>query len=246
MFNSLVLLFARFTGFFLISPLFSERGIPKSIRLGLALVCSLILAPPLSVRYPFTLEDPAILILQILQEGVIGYLMGFLFSLLFEAAAFAGQLIGTVMGFSATELLDPISTSSHPLMARLFSLVGCALFFALDLHHPLLRLLYGSFDAIPPLRYPFTHDAALTAIQGTSLLFQQALSYAGYPLTLLLALIALFAVLARFLPIFWIGFPLQLLVGLFAIATGFGLFAPFLERSFSQFLRLFQNLIVDF
>lgn len=246
MYSSVLLLFARFAGFFLFSPLFSDKGIPKSIRLGLAFVCSLILAPPLSARHPFTFENPSLLALQMLQEGAIGYLMGFLFSLLFEAAAFAGQLVGTTMGFSATELLDPAATSSHPLMARLFSLVACALFFALDLHHPLLRLLYGSFEAIPPLRYPFTYETAFAAIQGTSLLFQQALTFATFPLTLLLALIALFAILSRFLPIFWIGFPLQLLVGLLAIAAGMSLFSPLLERGFAQFWGLFKNLVVHF
>ena len=245
MYNSVVLLFARFTGFFLISPLFAQKAIPKSIRLGAALVCSLILAPPLSVHQTFNLDSPFI-VLHILGEGAIGYLMGFLFSLLFEAAAFAGQIVGTVMGFSVTELLDPQATSSHPLMARLFSLIAFALFLALDLHHPLLRLLHGSFEIIPPLRYPFTQEVAQTFIAGTSLLFKQALAYAAFPLTFLFTLIALFAVLARFLPIFWIGFPLQLLVGLFAIAASVCLFSPLLQQGFTEIWGLFQNLVVHF
>ncbi len=246
MYNNVVLLFSRFTGFFLISPLFAQKGIPKSIRLGTALVCSLILAPPLSARHTLNLEGPELLILHILREGAIGYLMGFLFSLLFEAAAFAGQIVGTVMGFSLTELLDPQATSSYPLMARLYSVVACALFLALDLHHPLLRLLYGSFEIIPPLRFPFTHEVAQTFIAASSLLFKQALAFAAFPLTFLLALIALFALLARFLPIFWIGFPLQLLVGLFAIAASTYLFVPLLQKGFAQFWVLFQNLVVHF
>ena len=242
MYNSLVLLFARFTGFFLISPLFAQKSVPKSIRLGAALVCSLILAPSLSSQQPFPLDSP--MIIPILYEGAIGYLMGFLVSLLFEAASFAGQIVGTAMGFSLTELLDPLATSSHPLMARLFSMIAFALFLALDLHHPLLQLLYGSFETIPSLRYPFTHEVAQTFIEGTSLIFKQAFAYAALPLTFLLALIALFAVLSRFLPIFWIGFPLQLLVGLFAIAASIKLLSPLLQKGFAQIWIFLQNLVV--
>ena len=118
-----LLLIARFSGFFLLSPLFSGRAIPSNIRLGLAIACSLLIAPPLWNQHIFTIEAPAFLAMHIVKELAIGYLLGFVFALLFEAAAFAGQVVGTLMGFSATELLDPLSSSQHPLMARFFSLV---------------------------------------------------------------------------------------------------------------------------
>lgn len=236
-----LLLFARFTGFFLISPLFSGRSIPKTIRFGLALTCSLLIAPPLSNRFGFTLDDPLLLSIRMLQELAIGYLLGLFFSLLFEAAAFAGQMVGTLMGFSATELLDPLSSSSHPLMARFLSLVMFTLFLALDLHHTLLRLLYENFEILPLQNYPFNFDTVFKLINASSQMFQQALEFASLPLLILLSLIALFALLSRFLPIFWIGFPLQLLVGLIALTSGSVFFAPLLKRAFSHFLTLFQS-----
>jgi flagellar biosynthetic protein FliR len=243
---SFFLLFARFTGFFLLSPLFSQRNIPKSIRLGLALTCSFVLGVPLSQRYLLSDLDPLKWILILFQEGTVGYLLGFLFSLLFEAAAFAGQFVGSLMGFSATELLDPLATSSHPLMARLFALITFALFLILDLHHPLLRLLYESFEVFPPLHYPFTHTVIEAAIQGTSWLFKLALVYAAIPFTLLITLIALFAILSRFLPIFWASFPLLILAGLLSIGVSLPFFAPILERSCAQFWTQFFNVFQNF
>lgn len=221
-----VLLFARLSGFFLISPLFSGKSLSVVIRLGCALACSLILAPSLLQNSSDTIDSSLLFILHVLKEVAIGYLIGFLFSLLFEAAAFAGQLIGTLMGFSATELFDPLVSSYHPLLARFFSLLIFSLFLTLDLHHPLLRLLYDSFEIIP-LNYPFLELTIFGFIKMSNSMFHYALEWSIFPLTLLLSLIAIFALLSRFFSIFWIGFPLQLIVGLTAIGASLHFFCSY-------------------
>lgn len=66
--------------------------------------------------------------LLLIKEVLVGYLIGFLFSLIFEAAALAGQVVGTLGGFSATELVDPLANSSQPLISRLFVLTVFVLF----------------------------------------------------------------------------------------------------------------------
>ncbi len=232
-------LFARLIGFFLLSPLFADRGIPTWVRFGLALACSLLLLPPLSSQMAITTAHPLLFATELLKECALGYLLGFLFSLLFEAAAFAGQLVGTLTGFSATELLDPLSNSKHPLVARLFSLTLFALFLALDLHHPLLRLLYDSYATIPP-------TLTLGMVESTARLFQHALAYALFPLTILLIVILCFAIISRFFPnmqIFWTGFPIQLLVGFGAIAFAVGFFGQILQGAFHEFWTLAKNLL---
>lgn len=234
-----ILLFARLIGFFLLSPLFSQRGVPTWIRFGLALSCSLLLIPPLSAQHTLSIEHPLLLATQLLKETAMGYLLGFLFSLLFEAAAFAGQLVGTLTGFSATELLDPLANPTQPLISRLFSLTLFALFLSLDLHHILLRLLFDSYAVLPP---------ALTGgmIDATSRLFHHALAYAFFPLTLLLTVIVCFAIIARFFPalqIFWTGFPIQLLIGFGAIAFAIGFFGQILQGAFYEFLSLAKKIL---
>lgn len=227
-------LLARLLGFFVFSPLFASRGIPTWVRLGLALTCSLILLPPLSA----TLTFDRLSWLTFIKEGVLGYLLGFLFSLLFEAAAFAGQVVGTLTGFSATELLDPISNTSSPLIAKFFMLTCFVLFLSLDLHHLLLRLLYESYTVMP-----------INMIDATSRLFSHALAYAFYPMTALLTLTLCFAIVARFFPglqIFWTGFPLQLLIGITAIAFAITFFAPILQSAFAEFWGLAKKVFIEY
>lgn len=232
-------LFARNAGFFVLSPLFARHAIPVWVRFGLALCCSLLLLPPLSAHLSLTPEHPILFATRMLQEVAVGYLLGFLFSLLFEAAAFAGQIVGTLTGFSATELLDPLSNNEHPLISRLFALTLFALFFALDLHHVLLRLLFESYTTLPP-------NAALATVEAAGKLFTQALSYALFPMALLFLVILCFAIIARFFPalqIFWTGFPIQLLIGFGAIAFAVGFFSQVLQGAFNEFLSIARKVL---
>lgn len=227
------------TGFFLFSPLFSERGIPTWIRFSLALACSLLLLPPLSSQITLTLDNPILFATEMIKEAALGYLLGFLFSLIFEAAAFAGQIVGTLTGFSATELLDPISNARSPLISKLFSLTLFALFLSLDLHHLLLRLLYESYQ---------TTSSILTMgmVEATTRLFHHALTLALFPLTILLIVILCFAIISRFFPslqIFWTGFPIQLLIGFGALAVAMGFFSQILQGAFYEFWTLAKKML---
>lgn len=232
-------LFARFIGFFLLSPLFANKGIPPWARIASAVAISLLLFPPIVALGILKIEFPLLLIVHLIKELAIGYLIGFLFSLLFEAVAFAGEWIGTLSGFSATELLDPLSNTSHPLLSRFFVLTLFALFFSLDLDHPLLRLLYESYTTITP-------TFSWAVVEATSHLFVHALSYALIPLLLLSFVTLSFALISRFFPalsIFWTGFPLQLLIGIGAIAIAIGYFRELLQKGFMELWSLTQRFI---
>lgn len=243
--NSL-LFFGRLLGLFLISPLFAGKGIPKTIRLALALSGSLILFPSLAKDFSLPVQDPFLWFLAFIKEAAIGYLIGFLFSLLFEAAGFAGEIIGVLMGLSLTEILDPLSNLRNPLLARFFILLSFAFFLVLDLHHLVLRFLYDSFESLPASDTPFNNQALFGVLTAVSLFFQYAIEFALLPLLILLLLLALFALLSRFFSIFWVGFPLQLLVGLLSLAASLYFFRPTLEHTFFQLFQLVKKSIVNY
>lgn len=230
-------LFSRFTGFFLLSPLFSERAIPKMIRLGLALTCSLLLAPPLSKTMLLTEIPFSLLALNLLKELIVGYLIGFIFSLLCEAAGFAGQIIGTMAGFSATELIALTNMGSHPLWGRLFSLLAFTFFLIFDFHHLLIRILWESYVSLSSFNAGFIP----LLIDTSTRLFHQALSYAIFPLLLLSIVLVCFAIASRILPqlhLFFNGLPIQIFVGFGAIIISLAFFGAIFEESFKEFLLL--------
>ncbi len=230
---------ARISGFFLISPFFSQKQIPIYVRFGLTLVCSFLLAPMMTTLPK--IESLPVLIM--VKEVIIGYLLGFLFSLIFEAAAMAGQVIGTMSGFSATELVDP-GADSKPLFGKLFTLCLFLLFLASDFHHLLLRFLFESFTWVPV--GPISKTMLLGMAQAASHLFQMTLSFAIIPMVLLGVVITCFAILTRFLPelpIFWIGFPFQMIIGIFALALALTFFNDILKNGFFELMSLTKRFL---
>lgn len=178
--------------------------------------------------------------MQLLKEVSVGYLFGFLFSLLMEGAAFAGQIFGVMSGFSATELISSAEASEHPFMARLFSLLVFTLFLGLDFHHVLIRMLFESIKAVPLITVsPFSFEIVSSIIEATTRLFHHALNYAIFPLLTLSLLLAVIAVTSRFLPhLFWISFPLQSITGITSLALALYFFTPTLERAFYEFVSI--------
>jgi flagellar biosynthetic protein FliR len=227
--SSFLLLFARSLGFFFLSPLFERWGLPPFVRLGFSIVTTLLFAPAFLSHQEQMLP---FFVVNLLKEGVIGYVLGFLFSLLFESAALAGNVIGTMMGLNVAGLFGG---DSSPVLSKAFMLLIGALIFSLDLHHLILRIFYQSYSIVPQGLFTFQGvDAILSA---TALLFKHMIHYALYPLFCLSALLITLAIASRIfpeLPILWMGFPLQLLVGFGAILASLPRFSEILERSFFE------------
>ncbi len=240
-------LFSRISGFFLISPLFANRKIPLALRFGLAVSFTLLVAPSFFSTVTPSTYPSYLLFLNIIKEVLIGYLLGFIFSLLVEGATLAGQMVGTLSGFSATELLNPITTS-YPLFGRVFSLFLCTLLLALDLHHTFLLTLYESFTLLPVAPFPFNEPLVTDLIKGTARLFQHAFMYASIPFMILFLVIIIFAITSRILPnfqVFWIGFPIQLFVGIGAVILAVGYFSEILHQVFAELIHLSRRILFD-
>jgi flagellar biosynthetic protein FliR len=182
----------------------------------------------------------------ILKELGVGYLIGTVLAFLIEAAILAGNWGAAMMGFSATELLDPSKNSNQPLLSRFFILTTVALILAFDMHHVLAYFLFDSFSLIPLHSGSFSPDALLMLSKSASFIFKQAFSYLFIPLLLLMTLIIVLAFLSKFnpeLPIFWLGFPLQILIGISSLAFLLLVITPLLQKGVIELLEHFQHLM---
>ncbi|MBS0623205.1 MAG: flagellar biosynthetic protein FliR [Verrucomicrobia bacterium] len=222
-------IFARFFGFFCLSPFFIRCYVPWHVRLILSILCTCLLLPFLPLSSASWLV--------VLQELFIGYLLGVLVTFLFEAAALAGQLLGALSGFSATELFDPLANQTDPILSRLFVCVLCVFFFLLDGHHVLLRFLYESFY----LSSNFSMNSLKELVLASSQLLNYAIDIALLPLLFLGGITVVWSLTARFVPhlqIFWIGLPLNILVGIMTLAVAFSAFPQKLDAMLHTFLQI--------
>lgn len=240
--------FVRILALFSTAPLFSERQTPKKFRIGLAFLTTALVAPglPTSQVPIFSLIAFWVLIQQIL----IGTLLGLSMQLAFASVRHAGEVIGLQMGLSFATFLDPSGGPNMPILARIFNLLTLLLFMAFNGHLWLLSVLVDTFYVIPVSTHTLNSLGILTFVQSGGTIFMNGMMLAIPLITLLLVLNLALGVLNRMTPqlsVFVIGFPLTLTIGILALSMLMPALPIFTERvlsdTFNRITLILQQLI---
>lgn len=239
----LALVFARVVGLFAVAPVFSNRFVPVTLRVALALACSLAVLPVLP---PLATVGWARLMALVAAETLVGATAGFAATLVFAAVQFAGQLLDIDMGFGVAGLLDPGSGAPAAIVGSLHWILALLLFLSLDGHHGLLLVIAASYQAVPLGGFTLGEApvAALLAMGGE--LFRSGLVLAAPVLaTLFLTTVAL-AVVNRAVPqvnVFMIGLPVKAAVGLVTLLTLLPLYLAAMTRLLAGLLDRLYGLL---
>jgi flagellar biosynthetic protein FliR len=200
------------------APLLSHRAIPLRIKVGFGVAVSVIVMP--TVHSPpigdvLTAAGFALL----LQNILIGVVIGFTVRLVFAALELAGELVGLQMGLSYAAFFNPSSGAPQNAVASFMSLLALLMFVAIDGHLMLIHALGESFRLFPlepqvVAATPMTFDRIVAMAAD---IFAIGLSIALPFLAVMLLTNVVLGVLARVAPqlnIFAVGFPLTIVVGL--------------------------------
>lgn len=82
-------------------------------------------------------------------EVLIGSAIGFAVQLVSAILSVAGEIVAQEMGFTMSQVLDPLSGASTQVVSQFLNLFAMLTMFALDLHHDFLRALASAFAAVP-------------------------------------------------------------------------------------------------
>lgn len=227
---------ARILALIMSAPVFSNPGMPLRVRVGLAIMITLIVAPTLG---PPPAIDPGSLagLFILAQQIVIGLALGFAIRLVFVAVEMAGELAGLQMGLGFAVFFDPQHAGQTPVVGQFLGLVATLAFLAGDGHLQMIYFLSLSFSTLPigtasleaPTFIMLTHWGAEIFRSGV-LLAMPILA------ALLIANLAL-GILTRAAPqlnLFAIGFPLTLGLGLLMLSLTLPFLTPALERLFDS------------
>lgn len=216
--------FVRIGAALMAAPLFGSRAVPVRVRLVLALVLTITIAPALPAMPPLqTFGGEALLIL--VQQLLIGIALGLLLHLLFEAVQLGAELISLAMGLSFAQMADPLRGVPSPVLGAFLNLLAVLSFLALGGHLALLDWLAASFAALP------VGPEGLGAQAWRGLADEGSRLFAGGLLMALPALCALllvnlgFGVMSRAAPslnLMGVGFPISLTAGLAMLALSLG------------------------
>jgi len=217
-------------------PMLGGPSIPNQVKIGLGILLTAVILPwqPLPADAPTI--DTLVYVVRIVQELLIGTLVGFAATLTFSAVQIAGEMMSLGSGFNSSRILNPAMGEGGGAMDQLFVMVALLLFLVLDAHHLLFMGLERSFTVIPLNSHlpemPIDRLISLFA-QTVTVGIQMALPVVG---VLLLADLTL-GLLARVAPqiqVFFLGMPIKIGVGLLVFSLSFSAIFPLLSGLFSK------------
>lgn len=154
------LIFARIMGLFFTAPVFNANSVSTRSRMALALMVSAVLYTPSVNWLPPLPENSGGFILAVFGQAIIGVLIGYMVMAVFSAFQIAGEIFSVQVGLSFSEVLDPQSEVSIPIIGTLKNTIGLLLFLTLDFE---LDDIYvpAYLHIIRAIAYSFQHVPAL-------------------------------------------------------------------------------------
>lgn len=210
------------------APIFGNPSIPVKVKLGLAVMLTVLVMPVVEKSLPQVDPASGIGLIILLQQVLIGVAIGFVMRIVFVAVETAGELIGLQMGLGFAVFFDPHSRSNRyhrPLSGVIASLA----FLAMDGHLMMIALISQSFSTLPVGSDGITNVTFTTLANWGGEIFKSGLQLSLPVLTALLITNLALGILTRVAPqlnIFAVGFPLTLSIGLFVLAFSM----PFIHR----------------
>lgn len=201
------------------APVFGGLFAPSSVKVGLAVVISIVLAPV--VAFPAALTTGGLAIV-VAREFAIGLALSFSVSLVVGAVELAGYLTGFQLGYSYAAIVDPQTGVQNNVVATAYSSLALLVFFAINGHHEVLRALAASYRALPLGAGHVSGGILPVVTQMIGLVFAEGVQLAAPVIIVLLVLQLAIGLLSRAAPmlnVLVVGYPLQLLIGLLALAA---------------------------
>lgn len=139
--------FVRVAGLVMTAPIMSDSSMPRTVRVGLALMITIVIAPtlPAVTVSPFSGAGVALLLEQIL----IGAAIGFAMQVAFAAVTMAGDMIGLQMGLSFASFVDPEHNESAPIIGGFLSILLMLYFLSMNGHLQMIAALSDTFGSLP-------------------------------------------------------------------------------------------------
>jgi flagellar biosynthetic protein FliR len=229
--------FMRISGLLISAPIFNNRQLNARIKISLALLVTLLVAPLLPQPPMVEVFSYEALMIALQQLG-IGLMMGFTLQLAFATLVIAGQSVAHMMHLGMAQMVDPQNGINVPTVATFYVIMAVLITLSLDIHLVFIQMLVDSFAVVPVSIDGVTRNSIWELLGWGTKMFQIGLLIA-LPVkgTLLLVNIVL-GVMSRAAPqlhLFAIGQPVIIASGLILImvslSSSLGAFTYFVDET---------------
>ncbi|MEJ2044274.1 MAG: flagellar biosynthetic protein FliR [Reinekea sp.] len=237
--------FFRLSAFLVIVPVMGARMVPNRIKLGLALVTTIVVYPVLPDMPIIEALDLQTFII-ILEQILIGTTLGFLVFIILQIFILAGQTISMQMGLGFASMVDPANGVSVAVLSQWYQVLVTLVYLALNGHLITFEVVIDSFYALPVGQGLFTIDSWMALAEFGGWLFRASLMLSLPAITALLLVNVSFGVMTRAAPqlnVFALGFPVTMLGGLIIIWVSYAAAAPLVQQFLDVHVQFMRSLI---
>lgn len=115
-----LIILIRILGFGILLPVFSGTNIPNTTKIGISVIVSIIVFSTDVVDSVFYYDTVIGYIFLILNEFVVGLVIGFMAYVVFSTMYFIGMIIDFMLGMSMLSVFDPVSKIQVPITGNLY------------------------------------------------------------------------------------------------------------------------------
>ena len=212
--------FVRVLAMLSASPVFGMGNLPTLLRIGLAVLMAVAIAPALPPMPPVQFGTATAWML-LLQQMLVGGAIGLSMTLILSAVQFAGGVIGLQMGMGFATLFDPVQGVQVTSLMSFLNMITLLLFLAVNGHLVLLAVIARSFTLLPVApNLGLTAQTWYALAQGGGAIFSLGLALAAPVVGVLLIANLGLGVLTKLAPqlnLFAVGFPMFFIMGFLAL-----------------------------
>src|SRR5580692_2784170 len=236
-----MLVFARIGAMVMLLPGLGESNIPVRIKLAIALLLTLIILPLHRDAYHVDMQTLAPLVVLMIQEILIGIVLGATARVTLAALQVAGSVIAQQMGLGFVTAVDPTQGQQGLLIGNFLTILGVTLLFATDSHYLVIGALNDSYAIFSLGEVMQSGDVAALATRAFAAAFKIGMQLSAPFLVFGLVFNMGLGVLARLMPqmqVYFVGVPLS-------IMAGFLIFAVVITAMMGTFLDYFIGVMHD-
>src|SRR5450631_3822371 len=211
-----MLVFARIGAMVMLLPGFGEANIPVRIKLAIALLLTLVILPLHRAAYHVDMQSLTPLLVLMIQEIVIGIVLGATARVTLSALQVAGSVIAQQLGLGFVTAVDPTQGQQGVLIGNFLTILVLTLLFTTDTHHLVIAALNDSYRIFAPGEIVGSGDVAALATRAFAAAFKIGLQLSAPFLVFGLVFNVGLGVLARLMPqmqVYFVGVPLSIFAG---------------------------------
>lgn len=146
-----LLVFSRTIAFTSVAPLIGNKSLPGLVKIGFAIILTLILIPNLEIPHEY--PKGFYFIYLIIMNVFIGMFFGWLSGLVLEIGRTVGEMLDMQMGLNAATIFDPSTQTQTTIVGKFFDYIALILFISIGGMEKVIEGFQKSFDSFPIVIY---------------------------------------------------------------------------------------------